>query len=117
VLLGATEPGGTRLAPCAQPGSAAELIACAREGMHRSESNRIVLFRTIAARLGSADRLRLETAERAWLAYRDAACAAEAARQPAGAPARLLRVACLEQLSEERIGELGRAYPDVLAAD
>ena len=48
----------------------------------------------------------LRDAQRHWIAFRDAACEAEAARNPGDATRTLVRLECLARLTEGRTGDL-----------
>lgn len=48
----------------------------------------------------------LGAAQRAWIAYRDLACAAEADQRQGGSIAPMIRAACLERLTRARAADL-----------
>lgn len=52
----------------------------------------------------------LRTAQRAWITYRDAACAAEAAPYEGGSIQPLIRTSCLKKLTERRSADLHETY-------
>jgi uncharacterized protein YecT (DUF1311 family) len=72
------------------------------------------LYAQIEARLAGDDRERLAAAERSWLGYRDANCAAETGLYSGGSIAPQIESACLAKLTEERTAELRRIYGDQL---
>lgn len=54
----------------------------------------------------------LKAAQRAWITYRDLACAAEAANYGGGSLAPIARAGCLLRLTNERVAELSEFLPD-----
>lgn len=100
---------------CNRAGTTPQLESCAeRDYAHAdAELNRVyrrarAALRTVAA-TDDADRapdILLRDAQRAWIAFRDDACAAEAARFSASDSARLARTRCKERLTTRRVLDL-----------
>lgn len=61
---------------------------------------------------GAAIAGQLRSAQRAWITYRDLACAAEAALYAGGTLERSARIGCLARLTDERVTALSEFLPN-----
>lgn len=59
-------------------------------------------YRRIMAVLRDAEKVKLRSAQRAWISYRDLACEAEAEPYRSGSGAGVARIACLEAATRAR---------------
>lgn len=111
LTLALAAPAAAQELDCSDPGglSQQEMNACAWADYEAADAelNRVWTEAISAARrLGAGDEL-LE-AQRAWLPFRDAACAAEAAVFEGGTLAPFLRATCLTRLTERRTKDLSQ---------
>jgi uncharacterized protein YecT (DUF1311 family) len=86
------------------------LVACARQEYQKADQALNQLYRTVLSRLQTAQRAELRTVERQWLAYRNAHCNAAARMYEGGREEPVIRFACLEEVTEQRIELLKSAY-------
>src|SRR4029079_8301547 len=60
--------------PCDSPQTQVEMNRCAREELRRTDARLNVAYGRLLARLDANRRAKLQKAERAWVAFRDAQC-------------------------------------------
>lgn len=98
-------------------GNTAQMVQCANRIFDRADHDMNVVWRDITAALQREDRQwndhrepRLEiarTAQRTWLAFRDAQCAAEADEEARGGTLYpLIYIGCRTQMTRQRIAQL-----------
>lgn len=87
---------------CQNVGPNVAMTACFDEQYKRADAELNETYRRIMMTLGDEDRASLRAAQRAWIVYRDNACAAEAAPYQGGSAMGTVRVACLEAATRER---------------
>ena len=97
-------------APCRTAGADPEMTACFDHAYRNGDLRLNQLYQQIQAVLEPADRQRLETAERAWLKFRDAACDAEYDLYDGGSGGPLAYAACREEETRLRVGDLQTTY-------
>ena len=91
--------------------SQAAMSECAGQAYRKSDAALNAAYREIVARLADdeAGRGRLQAAQRAWLAFRDAECAFATAASADGSIHPYLRATCIETLTAARLDQL-QAY-------
>lgn len=103
-LLGA----GAQGQDCSDLPSQAAMNECADHAYRRSNAAVSAAYREIVARLAKdeAGLARLEAAQRAWIAFRDAECAFATAAASDGSVRPYLQATCLDDLAQTRLGQL-----------
>lgn len=95
VAIGVTSFGTAALARC--PGDTqSEMNQCSAEDYKRADADLTKAYHKLEKSAG------LITAERAWIAYRDAECAYETSSVEGGSMAPLVNATCMTQLTKER---------------
>ncbi len=92
---------------CSRAVTQADMTACAHGdyvAADRDLNDAYAAALDTAQRAGAEDALR--GAQRAWIAFRDAACEAEAALWRGGSAESMMRSGCLRSLTEERAEDL-----------
>ncbi len=97
-------------APCKAAGTGVEQANCLSLAAKEADADLNGVYRRIAGVLETADRQKLQSAERTWLLYRDQACAAERDLYGGGTGGLAAYPACLEAVTRHRIGDLKMAY-------
>lgn len=90
---------------CSRAPTQREASRCAAAGAADAALNAVWVKAFGAAKGGPAAEP-LGAAQRAWIAYRDLACAAEADQRQGGSIAPMIRAACLERLTRARAADL-----------
>ena len=103
--------GAVQAKECGDQASQAALNECAGQAYRGSDAALNAAYREIRARLAddAAGRARLQTAQRTWLAFRDAECAFATAASADGSIHPYLQATCLEALTAARLDQL-QAY-------
>ena len=83
----------------------------ADEALNRAYGDAIEAARRYDASPEGQAEATLRAAQRAWIAYRDAACAAEAALWEGGSAQPMIRSGCLARLTDQRTDDL-KAYAE-----
>ncbi|WP_206614734.1 lysozyme inhibitor LprI family protein [Paenirhodobacter populi] len=100
-------------ADCSNATQQVEMNACAAAAYTQADEALNAIYKqAVAAAKGQGDdgpKLLL-AAQRAWIAYRDAACAAEVAPYAGGSIQPLVQAQCLERLTRARSEDLRAAY-------
>lgn len=93
---------------CGDQTSQAAMNECANHAYRTSDAALNAAYREIVARLADdeAGRGRLQAAQRAWLAFRDAECAFATADSADGSIHPYLQATCLDALIQARLGQL-----------
>ena len=91
---------------CDSPQTQAEMNVCAAEDFRRADAQLNVAYDRLLKSLDPGRRAKLQKAERAWLAFRDAQCAYEASEAEGGTMAPMLRAGCLTEVTKMRIAQL-----------
>jgi uncharacterized protein YecT (DUF1311 family) len=101
-------PGG----PCQHAGPDAMIGGCFSRAKDDADRTLNVVYAQILAVLEPKDRLNLVKAERVWLQYRDATCAAESGLYDGAADGMrsTVRVACLDAETRQRLNDLHASY-------
>lgn len=96
---------------CGDQASQAAMSECAGRAYRKSDAALNTAYREIVARLADdvAGRGRLQAAQRAWLAFRDAECAFANADSAGGSLYPYLQATCLDALTRTRLQQL-QAY-------
>ncbi|WP_210115119.1 lysozyme inhibitor LprI family protein [Roseovarius aestuariivivens] len=88
-------------------GTTAEMIDCGARSLDLADGELNAVYKRVmheAQAGGYAEEVR--AAQRLWIPYRDAACAAEAAPYDGGSSQPLIRISCLTRMTEARTEEL-----------
>ncbi|MEE4209910.1 MAG: lysozyme inhibitor LprI family protein [Parvularcula sp.] len=88
---------------CSDVGPNVAITNCFDQQYKRADAELNEIYRRIMTTLGDEDKESLRAAQRAWIVYRDKACAAEAAPYQGGSAMGTVRVACLEAATRERM--------------
>jgi uncharacterized protein YecT (DUF1311 family) len=117
MLLACAAAPAARAADCGS-GSQAEMNDCYGKAYKTSDAELNSLYRKITAQLkDDKDTTKLlVTAQKAWLAYRDAECNFTTAGSAGGTIYPMVQAICLDQLTTTRAAEF-RAYLDCAAGD
>lgn len=109
ILISVLQPQVSK-SDCKNPATQLELNQCAVQKFHQADSALNSQYQSIFSTLDEHGKQRLKTAERAWLAYRDANCEAESDRYTGGSMQPLIKSSCLELLTSQRMEEIKRIY-------
>ncbi|WP_230969234.1 lysozyme inhibitor LprI family protein [Nitrogeniibacter aestuarii] len=103
--------------PCVTQANTQEMNACARQQLDAADARLNEAYTALKAALpaentpgvaGPSPRLALRDAQRAWITFRDADCAAQAQLYAGGSIVTLIHLGCLQQRTEQRTRELQR---------
>lgn len=97
-------------APCRAAGTGADQAKCLNLAAKKADGDLNGAYRRIMAVLGISDSQKLQSAERAWLIYRDQTCAAERDLYDGGTGGLAAYPACMEAVTRHRIDDLKAAY-------
>jgi uncharacterized protein YecT (DUF1311 family) len=95
---------------CDNPMDQSTMNACAQDAYRKSDAELNALYKKVQSRNkedGEAGKL-LIAAERAWVAFRDAECAFDAAPNTGGSIYPLVYFGCLDRLTRARIDQLNQ---------
>lgn len=95
---------------CANSGTTVEYVACYSAAAKQADKDLNTLYGRILSVLPGKDRTRLQKAERAWIAYRDAACDAEYGLFDGGTGGPPAHLACLGRETRQHSEYLAQAY-------
>ncbi len=92
---------------CATDGTQLALTVCATRAFEAADAGLNDAYRAaVAAAVDAPQEALLRDAQRAWIPFRDAACAAAADRYRGGSIAPMVAATCLERLTRERTRDL-----------
>lgn len=97
-------------APCLKPATTVETANCFGRALKDADGNLQHLYERLKEKLPADDFTRLQAAQRLWLKYRDANCAAEYNLYGGGTAGPIAHLACLEADTRTRIAELHTMY-------
>jgi uncharacterized protein YecT (DUF1311 family) len=97
-------------APCQQAATNAETGQCFERAYKDADRELNIAYANVRRILAPEQRQDLEIAQRAWLKYRDATCAAEKALYYGGTGAFPASLACLEAETRQRLNDLHATY-------
>lgn len=96
--------------PCANVVVTVDLANCLAKARDTSDAQLNAAYKQLRGRLDAADGQRLVAAQRLWIQYRDANCAAERDLYDGGTAASPAYLACLEAMTRARTKELAVTY-------
>ncbi|WP_323939547.1 lysozyme inhibitor LprI family protein [Aeromonas caviae] len=96
---------------CTAPVTQTDMNICAFQDYQRADAKLNAAYKKWIASLEKAQLERLRTAQRAWIAFRDAQCRYEAGVYEGGSMAPMVHSSCLTQLTEARTKDLN-TLPD-----
>lgn len=92
--------------PCDSPQTQVEMNRCAGEELRRTDAQLNVAYGRLLKKLDANRRAKLQKAERAWVAFRDAQCDYEGSESEGGSIQPLEVAACKTELTNARIAQL-----------
>lgn len=109
LLLGLA-PGAHAATDCGAAQTQADLTLCAARAAQEADDALNALYRQMRARLAGDDHtaVLLTTAQRAWIAYRDAECDFMSAGVTGGSIYPMIRAGCVEDLTRARADDFKR---------
>ena len=96
--------------PCADVVITVDLATCLARARDAVEVQLNAVYKQLRGKLDTADGQRLVAAQRLWIQYRDANCAAERDLYKGGTAASSVYLACLEAMTRARAKELAVTY-------
>ena len=105
-----SEAGISADAPCWKSGTTVDIVNCFAASGKQSDADLNRTYTQIMSVLEVADRKRLQKAERAWVAYRDAACAAEYGLWGGGTGGPPAQLACIDGKTRHHVDYLRTTY-------
>jgi len=96
--------------PCQKPATTVETANCFDRVLKNADGNLQHFYEKLKEKLPADDFSRLQVAQRLWLKYRDANCAAEYNLYGGGTAGPVAHLACLEADTRARIAELHTIY-------
>jgi uncharacterized protein YecT (DUF1311 family) len=97
-------------APCREVASTLPKVECLSKALASADLELNSVYAHVKQRLDTEDTQRLINAQRLWMQYRDANCAAASELYGVGTGGSPTRLACLEKDTRERIKELKVTY-------
>jgi uncharacterized protein YecT (DUF1311 family) len=97
-------------APCRGPASGAETTQCFSQAYESADRELNLVYGRIRGKLTPTEANQLQAAQRLWIQYRDANCAAERDIYSGGSAMYMVYEACLEADTQQRIKELKTIY-------
>ena len=88
--------------PCVHAGTGSDMTACFMRASAAADKGLNAYYKRLLANLGSEDVKNLQAAQRLWIQFRDANCAAEYALYEGGSAGPTVRAACVEALTRNR---------------
>lgn len=96
--------------PCQGPSTGAEETACFSDALKKSDVELNKKYKRVESVLDGSELVKLRTAQRIWLQFRDANCEAEHELYSGGSAAPMVKLACLEAMTRHRTEELQVMY-------
>ena len=96
--------------PCNKPLSGAEETKCFFKAYKEADQELNRIYAQIRKILGGHELTKLREAQRLWIAYRDANCAAERELYSGGSATSMVYAACMEADTRQRTAELKTIY-------
>jgi len=96
--------------PCADVVVTADSVRCLAKAKDAADAQLNALYKTVRGKLDAAEVQQLVTAQRLWIQYRDANCAAERDLYGGGTATGPAYMACLEAMTRARTKELRVTY-------
>ena len=100
----------SRASPCWAKGNTADIVPCVSDAASQSDQDLNRLYAKITRVLERDNLRQLQTAERAWIAYRDATCKAEKSLWNGGTGGNPAYVACMDDETRHRLDYLQTTY-------
>jgi uncharacterized protein YecT (DUF1311 family) len=88
--------------PCQGPSSGAEETACFAEALNKSDLKLNQMYQRAQSVVVGDELVKLKTAQRLWIQFRDANCEAEHELYSGGSAASIVKLACLEAVTRHR---------------
>jgi len=96
--------------PCQSPSSNADKTACFASALKRSDSELNQLYVRVQGVVDGDELVKLKSAQRLWIQFRDENCDAEHELYLGGSAAPMIKLACLEAVTRHRTEELKVMY-------
>jgi uncharacterized protein YecT (DUF1311 family) len=97
-------------APCQGPSSNAEQTQCFFSASRNADADMNQTYKQVRKVLGAEEQIQLQSAQRLWLQFRNANCAAERDLYAGGTAAPMVYAACIEADTRQRTAELNTMY-------
>ena len=105
----AGQPGGYVSAgsdPCSNAVNQRELTECVAQEYMKADAKLNDVYKSLLTSLDREHQLKLKTAQRAWITFRDAECDLQASEALHGSMEKQLRYTCLQEVTTARIKDL-----------
>ena len=96
--------------PCQEPSSGAEETASFAKALKKSDLQLNQMYQRVQSVVVGDQLVKLKTAQRLWIQFRDANCEAEHELYSGGSAASMVKLACLEAVTRHRAEELTVMY-------
>jgi uncharacterized protein YecT (DUF1311 family) len=96
--------------PCQGPSSGAGETACFGDALKKSDSQLNQMYQRVQGVVDGDGLVKLRSAQRLWIQFRDANCEAEHELYSGGSAAPMVKLACLEAVTRHRTEELRVMY-------
>lgn len=96
--------------PCPDGGTTVDMVNCFSAASKKSDEQLNQLYRRVQTVVDGEELAKLKAAQRLWMQFRDANCAAEYELYRGGSAAPTVKLACLEAMTRHRTEELGVMY-------
>lgn len=96
--------------PCQGPSSGAGETACFADALKKSDSQLNQMYQRVQGVVDGDGLVKLRSAQRLWIQFRDANCEAEHELYSGGSAAPMVKLACLEAVTRHRTEELRVMY-------
>jgi uncharacterized protein YecT (DUF1311 family) len=91
---------------CSEAMSTAEMVECNGENYQEEDKRLNDLFKKLMAKEDNIGKKKLQTVQRAWIAFRDAECEYQADSERGGSLGRVIRISCLADETKKRADAL-----------
>jgi uncharacterized protein YecT (DUF1311 family) len=108
------EPANAKNDPCGDGTTTAAQTACYSAALKKSDGDLNQLYQRIQTLIHGNELVKLKAAQRLWIQFRDANCAAEEELYSGGSAAPMAKVSCLDAMTKQRTEELKSMYDDRL---
>ncbi len=98
-------------APCNKPSSGAQESACWSREWKSADAELNSYYKLVEAKIEAEDFAKLKVAQKLWVQFRDANCAAEQSLYEGGSAFGMVGSACLAAMTRQRMAELKHCRP------
>ncbi|HEU0079700.1 MAG TPA: lysozyme inhibitor LprI family protein [Longimicrobiaceae bacterium] len=108
-LAGGVRPLAAQSRECRDPKTQTAMNHCAQEGWRAADAELNAAYGRLSARLGTARRAKLRTAQLAWIRFRDGHCDFERSLHAGGSMQPAVYYACMASTTRARTAQLREA--------